>query len=67
MSYNNNTNMYSKLSAVLSASLYERNKLGRCKKLITLSADSVRRLTEASDKYGISASYIIDLLIQKAL
>ena len=52
---------------VLKACMYERNKYGSCKKLVTISHDSAKRLQKTSCKYGISTSYIIDLLIKNVL
>ena len=52
---------------VLKACLYERNKHGACKKLVTISDESIKKLQKTSYKYNISASYIIDLLIKNAL
>lgn len=52
---------------ILKACMYERNKHGACKKLVTISHDSIKKLQKASCKYGISASYIIDLLIKNIL
>lgn len=52
---------------ILKACIYERNKHGSCKKLITISHDSVKKLQKTSYKYSISTSYIIDLLIKNIL
>lgn len=52
---------------ILKTCMYERNRHGTCKKLITISPDSVKKLQKTSYKYGISISYIIDLLIKNML
>lgn len=52
---------------ILKTCMYERNKYGACKKLVTISHDSVKKLQKTSYKYGISTSYIIDLLIKNIL
>ena len=52
---------------ILKACMYERNKHGTCKKLVTISHDSVKKLQKTSYKYSISASYIIDLLVKNIL
>lgn len=52
---------------ILKACMYERNKHGTCKKLVTISHNSVKKLQKTSYKYGISTSYIIDLLIKNTL
>lgn len=52
---------------ILKTCMYERNKYGTCKKLVTMSHDSIKKLQKTSYKYGISTSYIIDLLIKNTL
>lgn len=52
---------------ILEACMYERNRHGTCKKLITISHDGVKKLQKTSYKYGISTSYIIDLLTKNML
>lgn len=52
---------------ILKTCMYKRNKYGSIKKLVTLSHDSAKKLQKTSYNYGISASYIIDLLIKNML
>lgn len=52
---------------ILKTCMYERNRYGTYKKLVTISHDSVKKLQKTSYKYGISSSYIIDLLIKNTL
>lgn len=52
---------------ILKSCMYERNKHGACKKLVTISHESIKKLQKTSYKYSISTSYIIDLLIKNTL
>ena len=52
---------------ILKNCMYERNKHSTCKKLVTISHESVKKLQKTSYKYSISTSYIIDLLIKNIL
>lgn len=52
---------------ILKNCMYERNKYGACKKLVTMSHDSIKKLQKTSYEYGMSTSYIIDLLIKNTL
>lgn len=60
-------NDISNFKGILKTCMYERNKYGACKKLVTISHESVKKLQKTSYKYGISTSYIIDLLIKNML
>jgi hypothetical protein len=46
---------------------YTRNRDKTSKKLVTLSDTSISKIKDVSNYYGISVSYILDILINKYL
>lgn len=46
---------------------YTRNRDKTSKKLVTLSDTNISKIKDVSNYYGISVSYILDILINKYL